>query len=108
MKREYSSPVMEVEIFEASEYIASCYYCMTVSPAGVNASGKLNDEHGETIVSNPLTCGGNHETKFNNDPEKGNWFDGLKNIGVYFWSETGPDSKTMYHISDVNTKTNAS
>lgn len=24
MKREYSSPVMEVEIFEASEYISSC------------------------------------------------------------------------------------
>lgn len=25
MKREYSSPVMEVEVFEASEYIASCF-----------------------------------------------------------------------------------
>lgn len=24
MKREYSSPVMEVEVFEASEYISSC------------------------------------------------------------------------------------
>ena len=33
MKREYSSPVMEVEVFEASEYISSC-----IEGSGVTAS----------------------------------------------------------------------
>ncbi|MBU5336550.1 hypothetical protein [Intestinibacter bartlettii] len=34
MKREYSSPVMEVEIFEASEYVAACYTCYYPAKSG--------------------------------------------------------------------------
>ena len=34
MKREYSSPVMEVEVFEASEYIAACYECVYPGNSG--------------------------------------------------------------------------
>lgn len=33
MKREYSSPVMEIEVFEASEYISSCITPSEIPPS---------------------------------------------------------------------------
>ena len=44
MKREYSKPAMNVEVFEASEYVAACYKIN----CNVPGSGKL---WAETVCS---------------------------------------------------------
>lgn len=47
MKREYSKPAMEVEVFEASEYVAACYTINCNTGKGIlfddkNGDGKYN------------------------------------------------------------------
>ena len=64
MKREYSSPVMEVEVFEASEYIATCYRCY--SPGSETSQGSEQSERG-LFRYNLYLDNGDGKLEFNKD-----------------------------------------
>ncbi|MBU5336551.1 hypothetical protein [Intestinibacter bartlettii] len=95
MKRKYSSPAMEVEVFEASEYVAACYECYNPaigktfsdeSQRGIkypdlyvdkNGNGKLELDI-DTGVSGDQRCYGVFEKhKFNVNPDQ---------LQVGFWN----------------------
>lgn len=93
MKREYSSPVMEVEVFEASEYIATCV------KSDVLGAGELWDEnyrqpglqtegYNKDYFITTDICTKNH--KIQNKPlyQKGYWKqeDGQV-VDVYWWKD---------------------
>ena len=65
MKREYSSPVMEVEVFEASEYIATCYRCY--SPGSETSEGSEQSQRGIKKYNLYLDSNGNKQLEFEQD-----------------------------------------
>lgn len=63
MKREYSKPAMEVEVFEASEYVAACYILNCNVPAGfgfIDNNGNKKYDDGDTYIAAGTGCGTKH------------------------------------------------
>lgn len=66
MKREYSTPAMKVEVFEASESVAACYTINCNTGRGIlfrdtNKNGEYDQFEDETLYKNCHGCGKKHE-----------------------------------------------
>lgn len=113
MKREYSTPAMKVEVFEASESVAACYkiYC------NVPGSGKLWNENGKepglqtkgTNKDEQLTftkmsaCNRWHKGVIKSEDPKANgyWVSGRRVTPVFWWNER-LGSSSDYHATTLN------
>ena len=95
MKREYSKPAMNVEVFEANEYVAACYTINCNTGAGMlykdsNKNGKL-DRVDSLLYINCNGCNAKHEAA--GLPEGGLTPNGIfKEYGgdtypVFYWEE---------------------
>lgn len=107
MKREYSKPAMEVEVFEASEYVAACWKIKCNVPNGVGyieTNGKPGFqqgswyEKGDTYIASGYGCNIYHigveekpvanamwqESRSGRYYEVFHWVDGKGNNGHHF------------------------
>lgn len=83
MKREYCKPAMEVEVFEASEYVAACWKIKCNVPSGYgykdNNSNGYYDSGDEILTpDNVHGCGV--------------WHNGVKGV-----PDDGPKANAMWH-----------
>ena len=83
MKREYSTPAMKVEVFEASESVAACWKINCNVPTGYgyrdnNGNGKFDD--GDERLTNKTVRG------------CGIWHKGVKGV-----PDDGPAANAMWH-----------
>ena len=126
MKREYSTPVMKVEVFEASESVAACYKINCNVPGSGILWAETNGEKGlQTSGSNKDTqltfkyygaCNRWHKGVIQGkDPEfNGYWRDIYGNTTKVYWWKEDLGSASDYHatrmdgIREWETNTNAS
>ena len=96
MKREYSTPAMKVEVFEASESVAACYkiYCNVPGPGVLyketnKKDGLQTGRGGDTRLVEGWGCQKWHKGVIRDkDPERnGYWVYNGKVIDVYCWHE---------------------
>ena len=117
MKREYSTPVMKVEVFEASESVAACYLInCNVPGSGIlwaETNGKPGLQKGGENPDTQLTkdylsaCDKWHKGVIQSEDPKANgyweyidWFD-TKTIEVFWWKED-LGSASDYHATRMD------
>lgn len=91
MKREYSKPAMEVEVFEASEYVAACWKINCNVPNGYgykDANGNNTYDKGIDKLLTPSDRRGNPSTVWG----CGTWHTGVKGV-----PDDGPQANAMWH-----------
>ena len=113
MKKEYSSPFMEIEVFEASEYIASC---IKTNVSGINGGflwqcigpGKVDGQCAFDVIpeiDNKIDlCNENHDEHSisSSKLERGLWESTVDKIDVNYWK--GNCSKPYHAINMVGSK----
>ena len=116
MKREYSTPAMKVEVFEASESVAACYTINCNTGRGIlfrdtNKNGKYDRFEDETLYTNCHGCGKKHEAA--GLPEGGltanAWFKEYGIFGdtyeVFYWEEKDKNGNVVnVHFSKLGTE----
>ena len=113
MKKEYSSPTMKVEVFEASESVAACYKIKCTYPGQGSIWAENGKEEGlqrygpnkdTKWVSNVVACNRFHKGIIKSEDPKANGY--FKPIGgsaipVYWWKED-LGSSSDYHATTLN------
>lgn len=103
MKREYSKPVMNVEVFEASEYVAACWKINCNVPSGYgyldkNSNGKYDKSYDEKLTPDNVYGCGTWHTGVKGVPDDGptanamwhanaSWGSSSKDYPVYYWRD---------------------
>lgn len=120
MKREYSTPAMKVEVFEASESVAACYkiYCNVPGPgklwnengkkAGLQTYGPNKDD--QITFTTMSACNKWHKGVIKSEPPTANgyWKSDSTVTKVFWWKEE-LGSYSEYHattLDKVNWETN--
>ena len=118
MKREYSTPAIKVEVFEASESVAACWKIKCNVPYGYgyldnNKNGKFDD--GDERLTNEIVrgCGVWHKGVkgvLDGGPKaNAMWhaYGAFKDYPVYWWSTgEGSDNQHFSKDSDAQWETN--
>ena len=117
MKREYSTPAMKVEVFEASEFVAACWKIRCNVPTGYgyidkNNNGKYDNGDQKLTYDNVSGCKTWH-TGVKGVPDdgpkanamwhaKGNYGSGSSDYPVYWWSTgNGTNNQHFSKVSDA-------
>ena len=115
MKREYSKPAMNVEVFEANEYVAACYIVNCNVPSGFgfidNNKNKKYDRGIDTYLASGYGC--NVEHKGVNEP-KGPHYNSMwkpddgQAFDTYYWHQDvhGYGKKDIHFTRDIKWETN--
>lgn len=114
MKREYSKPAMNVEVFEASEYVAACYKINCNVPGSGKLWAETNGQEGlQTYGSNKDTqltfeyytaCNEWHKGVIQGEDPKFNGYWKQKNgtVTQVYWWEENLGSGIDYHATTMN------
>ena len=110
MKKKYEKPNMDLEMFEANEYIAACYKIKCNVPNGfgfldINGNGQYDSKTDTKLTGNVSGCGTYHNgVDLPSDPthnsywQPTSWWGGNTGtpIRTFYWNQTAPGHQSIH------------